>query len=331
MKSRKLGQTDIEVSVVCQGCWSIVTQDHTWGGNELGDSIAAIQASLDAGVNFFDTAEGYGGGESEEILARALEGRRDEVVIASKVSANRLQPEKLRESCESALRRLRTDYIDLYQIHWPSADVPITESCGAMQELQDAGKVRAFGVSNFGVGYMDDLLPVARPESNQLGYSLLWRPIEFEVLPQCLANDVSVLCYSPIAQGLLTGKFASADDVPASRARTRLFSKDRPESRHADEGCEAEAFAAITEIRAICESIDRPMGAVALAWLIAQPGVASVIAGGRTAAQAAQNAAAGDLELDDDTLAKLAAATEAVKQHIGRNCDMWQSESRMEK
>jgi len=331
MRYRKLGRTDIEVSVICQGCWSIVGKDMTWGGNVLDDSIAAIRASLDAGVNFFDTAPGYGAGESEEILARALEGVRDDVVIATKVSPGDLEPKKLKAACEGSLRRLKTDYIDLYQIHWPSKDVPIADTLGAMEQLKQAGKIRAVGVSNFGVSYMADLLEAGRAESNQLPYSLLWRPIEHEVQPQCVAGDISILCYSSLCQGLLTGKFASADEVPAGRARTRLFSKDRPQSRHHEAGCEKEAFKAIDEIREICRSINGPMGRVSLAWLLAQRGVASAIVGGRNAAQACENARAGDLELSPDVVEALSGAAEKVKRCIGPNCDLWQSDSRMER
>ena len=331
MRYRKLGRTDIEVSVICQGCWSIVSEDMTWGGNVLEDSIAAVRASYDAGVNFFDTAEAYGDGESEEILARALEGRRKDVVIATKVSPGSHEPKKLKAACEESLRRLRTDCVDLYQLHWPSRDVPLAETLGAMEELKAGGMIRAVGVSNFGVSFMAELLSAGRVESNQLPYSLLWRPIEFEVQPLCVENELSILCYSSICQGLLTGKFASPDEVPDGRARTRLFSRDRLHSRHGEGGCEAEAFKAIAKIREICRSIKAPMAAVALAWLLSREGVASAIVGGRNAAQARDNAAAGDLELLDDVVEALSKATEEVKRRTGANCDLWQSDSRMER
>ncbi|MHC4983047.1 MAG: aldo/keto reductase [Planctomycetota bacterium] len=331
MRYRRLGKTDIEVSVICQGCWSLVTEDSTWGGNALEDSIAAVRASLDAGVNFFDTAEGYGNGESEEILAKALAGRRKDVVVATKVSPRNFQPAKLEAACEASLRRLATDRIDLYQLHWPSGKLPIADTLGVMEQLRQAGKVRAVGVSNFGVSFISELLRAGRVESNQLPYSLLWRPIEHEIQPQCVAGDISILCYSSICQGLLTGKFACADDVPEGRARTRLFSKDRPQSRHSEAGCEVQVFEALAEIRRICGSIGEPMSRVALAWLLTREGVASAIVGGRNARQARDNAAAGDLELSADVVDALSAATEKVKQRAGENCDMWQTNSRMER
>ena len=331
MKYRKLGGTDIEVSAVCQGCWSLVSKDWTWGPNALDESIAAIGASLEAGVNFFDAAEGYGEGESEEILGRAVADVRKDVIIATKVSSGRLDPKGLRDACEDSLRRLGTDYIDLYQIHWPSRDIPLAETLSAMEELMSEGKIRAAGVSNFGVSYLRELASTGRVESNQLAYNLLFRPIEHEVLPMCIEQQMSILCYSSLAQGLLTGKFASPGDVPPERARTRLFSGDREFSRHGEGGCEEEAFAALAEIRRICDGLAQPMGRVSLAWLLAQKGVTSVIVGGRNPAQAAENAKAAELDLDAATLDALTKASEPVKEKLARNTDMWKHNSRMER
>jgi len=330
MRYRKLGRTDMQVSAVCMGCWSLIGDD-TWGEQAESDSVAAIHAALDAGVNFFDTAEGYGRGESERLLGKVLGPRRQDVIIATKVSARSYDRDTVREHCEGSLKRLRTDVIDLYQIHWPRKDMDMTEALDAMQELKASGKIRAVGVSNFGHSFLTESLGAGRVETNQLCYSLLWRAIEHEVQPICAKNDIGILCYSPLCQGLLTGKFPSAGDVPEGRARTRLFSSDRPNARHGEAGCEDAVFAALAEIRDICESLGKPMAHVALAWLLAQDAVTSVIAGARNVAQAAQNAAAADLVLSDDVRQKLSLVTEAVKNHIGTNADMWQSDSRMER
>ncbi len=328
MEYRKLGRSNLTVSAVSMGCWAIVGGS-TWGPQDESEALAAIRASLDAGVTFFDTAEGDGDGHSEELLGQALAGRRDEAVIATKVSRSHLSPEAVREACEGSLRRLRTDVIDLYIVHWPSREVPLEKTWRTMEDLQTQGKVRVLGVSNFATGDLAELLEVGRPEADQLPYSLLWRAIEHEVVPVCMRNDISVTCYSPLAQGLLTGKFRTADDVPVGRARTRLFSGDRPEARHGEPGAEAETFSAIDRIRAVAEELGEPMGRVALAWLLAQPSVASVIAGARNPQQARENAAAGDLTLPDDVVRELSQATEALKEHFGTNPDVWESESRM--
>ena len=280
MKYRKLGKTDITVSAVAMGCWALAG-DALWGPQDDSDSIAAVHAALDLGVNLFDTAEGYGDGYSEMVLGKALAGRRREAVIATKVSPTHLSRDGIQKACERSLRRLNTDYIDLYQIHWASREVPIAETFAALEGLRSQGKVRAIGVCNFGVRDLSDFLAVGRCETNQLPYSLLWRGIEFEIRQKCQDNEVGILCYSPLAQGLLTGKFASADDVPEGRARTRYFSKDRPLARHGEDGFEEDTFAAIDQIRRICARIDVPMAEVALAWLLHQPGVTSVRAGAK--------------------------------------------------
>jgi myo-inositol catabolism protein IolS len=327
MEYRRLGGTDLTVSAIAMGCWALAG-DATWGPQEESQSIATVHAALEAGVNFFDTAEGYGGGDSERVLGRALVGRRHQAVIATKVSRSNLSPQGVREACEASLRRLRTDTIDLYQIHWPSRSVPLEETLGALERLREQGVVRAIGVCNFGVRDLSELLRIRRVETNQLPYSLLWRAIEFEIRGKCVDEGLGILCYSPLVQGLLTGKFSSPDEVPAGRARIRLFSTDRPLARHGEPGREAETFAAIEEIRRICASIGRPMAQVALAWLLHQPGVTSVIAGAREPHQIQGTAQAAEVALSPGTVDELDAATDELKQLMGPNPDMWQSEGR---
>lgn len=324
MRTRTLGRTDIEVSVVCQGCWSIVG-GFNWGAQDREDSLAAISAAFEAGITFFDTATAYGDGESETMLGEALAGHRQEVVLASKVRRRDLAPADLRRSCEDSLRRLKTDVIDLLQIHWPNDDVPVADSLAEMDALRQEGKIRAIGVSNFGRGYLGEALDVGDIQSNQIAYNLLFRAPEHYVLPTCDERNVSVLCYSPIMQGLLAGKFASADEVPEDRARTRHFAGSRPQARHGQAGCEAETFQAVARIKEICDDLGQPMARVAMAWLLAQPAVTSVLAGARNARQARDNAATGDLVLDDATLAALTDATEPVKAALGQSIDMWQT------
>jgi aryl-alcohol dehydrogenase-like predicted oxidoreductase len=326
MEYRKLGTTDIEVSVVAMGCWAIAG-DATWGDQDEADSIATIHTALDEGVNFFDTAESYGDGYSEEVVGRALKDRRTEAIIASKVSASNLRPADLRAACEASLGRLQTDYIDLYQIHWPNWDLSIEEAYETLKDLQAEGKTRAIGVCNFGQQDFTELLEVGDVATNQLPYNLLWRAIEFEIQPICVEHKVGILPYSPLMQGLLTGKFGSPDEVPESRARTRHYSSEkRAQTRHGESGQEVETFAAVERIRGICDRIGAPMAQVALAWLLAQPAVTSVLAGARHPRQITENAQAAELELSDEIVAELTAATDELKQRFGPNPDMWQSE-----
>ena len=327
MQYRTLGHTDIEVSTICMGCWGLASDFH-WGPQDDAESIATVHAALDAGVNFFDTAEAYGNGHSDEVLGRALQGIRDEVIIAGKVLPSHLAPNDLIRSLEATLKRLNTDYIDLYQIHWPSREVPIEESWAVLERLQQEGKIRAIGVSNYGPLDMAELLAVGTPVSNQLPYSLLYRAVEFGAQQLCVANDISLLAYSPLLHGLLTGKYEKVDELPASRARTRHYSKDRPHTRHSEPGCEEETNQALSAIRRISQEIGESMTHVSLAWLLHQPGVDSVVTGMRRSEQARDSARAAELSLSADVLKQLDLATRPVKECLGPNLDMWQTESR---
>ena len=325
---RRLGRTDIAVSPVAVGCWAIVG-DSTWGPQDEQEAIAGLRAAFDAGVNFFDTAEGYGAGYSERLVGKALGHVRDKVVIGSKVSPDHADSwESLSRSCEDSLRRLGTDYMDVYHLHWPNRGAPVDDIAGWFGRLRDAGKIRCFAVSNFGKLDLTNLVACGRCEVNQLPYSLLWRVIEQEILPICLRQDISVTCYSPLAQALLTGKFTTADDVPEGRARTRHFSGTRLQARHGEEGCEQETFAALRRIAAIAETAGCSMAELALRWLTAQPGVASVLVGVRNRQQAEQNARVMRLDVPPDVLEELGRATADLKALFGTNPDMWQSASR---
>jgi aryl-alcohol dehydrogenase-like predicted oxidoreductase len=207
--------------------------------------------------------------------------------------------------------------------------VTIDETLGAMDRLVRSGKVRALGVCNFGPIDLADALRAQRMESNQLAYSLLARGIEYEVQPMCVESQIGLLCYSPLAQGLLTGRYRSADEVPPERARTRHFAGNRPQARHGQEGCEAETFRTVQAVREICDEIHRPMSDVALAWLLHQPAVTAVLAGASKPDQVARNVGAADLKLTAEILARLDRVTSRLKESLGRNCDPWQSVARI--
>lgn len=329
MQYRTLAKTDIEVSAVAFGCWAIVG-GFTWGEQDEADSLAALRAAYDAGVTLFDTAEGYGNGQSERLIAKALADVRDQIVIATKASPEHFAPDDLRAACERSLRNLNTDRIDLYQLHWPNHEIPLAETLGVLEELKQSGKIRAYGVSNFGRQDLSDAVQSGYAiSSDQLSYNLLFRAVEHEIQPLCVEHNVSILCYSPLMQALLTGKFANADEVPDERARTRHFSKQRPLTRHGEAGLEAGTFATVSEIRRIADELGVPMADLSLAWLLHQPAVTAVLAGGRNADQARRNVQAAGLTLTPDVLARLGAATDGIKQKLGTNADMWQNPSRI--
>jgi aryl-alcohol dehydrogenase-like predicted oxidoreductase len=198
-----------------------------------------------------------------------------------------------------------------------------------MEKLKQHGKIRFAGVSNFGVRDLTEALGCAEVVTDQLAYSLLFRAIEYEILEKCRQAQVGVLAYSPLAQGLLTGKFKGPDEVDDERARVRWFSKNRPGTVHNSEGCEKETFEAVSRIEAICAPIGEPMANVALAWVLQQPGITAVLAGARKPEQIISNARAADLELTDEVINDLSNATEAVKKNIGPNADPWRTASRI--
>ena len=322
MQLRQLGNSSLMVSPIGVGFWGIVGGDY-WGAQEESDTMNAVSAALDAGINLFDTAEGYGDGYSEAMLGRALRGRRTEALIATKVSERNLAPADIRAACERSLKRLETDVIDLYQVHWPSRRVDFADSMSTLLDLQREGKIRVIGVSNFGALDMPDMLGCGRYEANQLPYSLLWRAIEFEIQPQCVAENISILPYSPLNQALLTGRYQNADEMPFSRTRTRHFRPDRRDSRHNTPGYEVETFAAIEAIRQICADIGQEMVHVTLAWLLHKPAVDCVLAGARNPRQVESNRIAGSLALSAETMQRLDDATADLKAKLGPDPDMW--------
>ena len=181
MEKRRCGRSDISLSVVGVGCWSFGGGPGSyWGPQEQKDVDDVVHAALDNGINYFDTAEGYNEGRSEEALGRALEGRREEAVIGTKISPSNTEPSVLRRHCEASLRRLRTDYIDIYMVHWPITDRSVEDAFDTLMSLRSEGKVRSIGISNFGVRQMEEALATgARIDVNQLCYNLLSRAIEF--------------------------------------------------------------------------------------------------------------------------------------------------------
>ncbi len=319
----------LPISPLALGTWALAG-DKFWGAQAEQDSIATIHAALDAGVTLIDTAPAYGDGLSEEIVGRALRGRRDQALLATKISEADLTPERTVASCEASLHRLQTDCIDLLQIHWLGSGERLEDVIAAMEGLRAAGKVRTLGVCNFGAQSLGRMRAASQGWiTNQLPYNLIWRAIEFEIVGACQRDGLGILCYSPLQQGLLTGRFRTPEEVPVGRHRTRHFRADRPMSRHGGAGCEALTFATLDRIRAVAERLGQPMADVALAWLLHRPGVSSVIFGARTPQQVNENLAASRLQLDATTMDELNRATDELKTALGSNADLWAGEPRI--
>ena len=288
MEYRNLGATDLRISTVSFGCWAM--GGVWWGKVDDDESIAAVRGALDLGVNFFDTADVYGFGHSEEILAKALGSRRNQVYVATKGGLewddkNNITPNNSRahilSAAEASLRRLKTDAIDLYQIHWPDPKVPIAETATACLELLNSGKVRAVGVSNFSASQMAEWREVAPLHSLQPPYSLLDRAVEAEILPYCLENNIGVIVYSPLQRGILTGKFT---------ADSKFGSDDL---RSGDKGYQGEDFernlAIVEELKRLAAKASKTVGQLAIAWVLSNPAVTSAIVGAKRPSQVEEN------------------------------------------
>lgn len=329
METMLIGEGAHRVSRLVLGCWQF--SGNVWGEVPEADALATLRQAADLGVNFLDTAEAYGDGLSEEIVGKAMAATgRAAFFVASK--PKRAEPGKITASCEASLKRLGTDHIDLYQLHWPPAADVLDDCMRELQGLKEAGKVREIGVCNFGTGDLDDLVKqdLPRPVTNQIAYNLLWRAIEDAILPDCRALGIGILAYSPLMQGLLTGKFTSADEVPAGRARSRHFSAEREQARHGGPGHEELTFRTIRELERIAKAAGHELREVALAWLLQRPGVAGVIVGARRPEQVAANAATvGTVELSPETVQALDAASEELRKALGPDPDMWAPESRV--
>ncbi|GBC60489.1 aldo/keto reductase [Desulfonema ishimotonii] len=317
MEFRTLGKTDIELSAVIMGTWQ--AGKAMWADVEDAQTTRAMQAAFDAGITTFDTATVYGDGHSEQILGKALKEVRPQVVIATKVFAHALAYDKVFAACHKSLRDLDTDYIDLYQIHWPagsfgSKKIPIEETMKALTELKKQGKIRAIGVSNFSAQQIEEAARYGQVESLQPPYSLFWRQVETDTMPWCAENDITVMAYSPMAQGFLTGKFGPDHTFRKGdhRAKNRLFEPENYE-RVQD---------ALARLRPIAERNDITLGQLALAWVISHTGTCA-IAGARNADQALQNAKAGSVKLSDDEMAEIDAIGRTVTEHIDDNPVQW--------
>lgn len=317
MKYKKPPRLGREVSAVGFGTWNISGQ---WKNSDDAEAIRAVRAALDVGITLFDTAPIYGFGRAEEVLGKALQGRRDEAFIASKCGLvwsrgskrkvrNDLSPASLKGEIDQVLTRLRTDRVDLWQIHWPNDDYPLDETVGALEELRSVGKILAYGACNFSSSRMDAALRYGSPVSHQGLYNLLERnpsgyhgvELEYrseeEILPQVRELGLAFFPYSPLMQGLLSGKIRSAEyfkekDVRNGNAKLK------------GERLEAH-LKAVEELIPLADEAGVSLAQLSIAWLLGKQEISSVIAGARTEEQIKANAAAAELSLDEDLLERI--------------------------
>jgi aryl-alcohol dehydrogenase-like predicted oxidoreductase len=317
MEKRQLGQSEVQITPIIMGTWQ--AGKRMWVGIEDYEIIKAIRAAVEAGITTIDTAEIYGEGHSEQMIAKALADIRDQIVYASKVFANHLKYDQVIEACDRSLTNLQTDYLDLYQIHWPSGSfnseiVPIEETMKALNKLKEQGKIRAIGVSNFSRTQLEEAAQYGRIDSLQPPYSLFWRQVETDAMPYCIENNISILAYSSLAQGILTGKFDANHQFAEGdhRAKNKLF---QPENYQ-------RVQQALNQLRPIAQSHNCTLAQLSLAWLIAQPQT-NAIAGARNAHQAMDNAKAVEVNLSPQELQTIDQIGRQVTDYLDNNPVMW--------
>lgn len=307
MRTKRLGNAGPKISVVGYGAWQI--GGDMWGPNpEVDQIIGAMHAGFDAGIDWVDTAEVYGSGNSEELVGRALAGR-DDVMVFTKLApgpaGSGFRPEEVATGCDASLKRLGRDVIDLYQLHWPS-DIPVQETWGAMAELVDAGKVRYIGVSNFDQTMIEQCEAVRHVDSFQPEVSMLHRRyFEDGLLDFCEANGTGVLCYGPLAYGLLSGTITAETTFHEEDWRSgggigyykRLFAPDVIGGH----------LETIDRLRPVAKRVGCTMSQLALAWLSHHAQITGAIAGSRKADHVRENAGAGEVSLSEEDLGEIEA------------------------
>ena len=285
MEKTSLGRTGIEVSRCCVGCM----QASGWTSSDEVQFVDTVRHALDMGLNFLDTAAAYGDGYSEELVSKAIAGRRDHVVIATKFNFDQSHPRDVRLSLEQSLRRLRTDYVDLFQQHWPSPDIPLADTIGELERLKEEGKIRAIGVSNWMEPEWKEMGDPSRVDSLQPAYNLLWRSLEANVLPLCRRYNIAVLPYSPLCQGVLAGRFKSLGDIPNDQRRS---------NRRLQPDVFPRVIEVVNVLKEVAAKYGKTPAQTALRWLLDQEGITAVVVGVSKPEQVDENLGALDWRLE---------------------------------
>jgi aryl-alcohol dehydrogenase-like predicted oxidoreductase len=322
------------------GCWAFGGGEY-WGPVNQSDVNEVVRCAVDHGCNFFDTAEAYNQGASESSLGLAIKGMaRDRILIGSKISPSNTEPRTLAKHCEASLRRLQTDYLDLYMVHWPitahsiahftSGSMPmpsVSDAFAALKEMQAQGKIRQIGVCNFGVEKLDEALATgAEIVCNELPYSLLTRAVEWEILPHCRNRGVGVIGYMALMQGILAKSYAAIDDIPVWQRRTRHFdSRRNSHCRHGLPGAEAETLATLAVLRQIAGKQGMTLAEISLKWALAGNGITSSLCGSCNAKNLEKNIRAALEPLASDVIEELNRATSPLMRILGPSFDYYEN------
>lgn len=308
MEYRELGRTGIQVSMITHGCMELGGSSNPnvyWDVRDERLNIDLLHTALDNGVTTFDTAESYGNGRSEEIVGKALKGIRKDCVIATKVAKTHLHASDVVTALEGSLRRLQTDYVDLYYIHWPNPDIPLEETMTALEALRRAGKIRAIGVSNFSAEQLRQAMQCATIDAYQPEYNLLSRGIEDEIMPICIEHHISILSYNSLAKGLLSGAFHKNGAV----LQPEDFRIGKPLFQKENLLIERELISCLKEI---AEAHGVSASQVAIRWIMEQPAMTSAIIGTQNKKHFLDNIQAHALTLSAEELSTIRSISDKV-------------------
>ena len=321
MEKRRIGTTDIEISAISLGCWPM--GGDYWGGTDDEESIRTVHKALELGINFLDTAPAYGRGHSEEVIGEALVGRRQDVVLSTKASGRGHSLERLREKLEGSLKRLRTDYVDVYFIHWPSRGEPLGRTMEALEQLRSEGLIRAVGVSNFDVGMLEMASKYGTVDILQPPYNFIWRFIEEGILPYCREHNIGISTYSSLAQGMLAGviRLNTSYRPGDMRPRSVLW---KPENL-------GKCLYTVERLRAVAKDLGVTLAQLSLRWLVSQPGVTTALVGARTVDEIAENAGTFGWDLPDEVLGQMQEMSEELYLSMPYYYDMWENWSTWQK
>lgn len=322
MLMNKMGDSDLLVSALGIGCWPF--GGGYWGHQSQEDVKAVVQQAIENGINFFDNAEGYTG--SEESLGNALDGKRDKVVICDKVTIKDT-PEEQTKSLHASLKKLKTDYIDLYMIHWPKREKePVVETLQLFDKFRRQGIIRYIGVSNFGEKQMEWIRESGvKVIANQLCYNIACRAIEERIWPICRESGFGVVAYMPILQGLLTGKYKNTSEVPHNRTGSRHFADNGINCAvHGGPGVETELFELVNSLNRIAGELNISASQLSIAYCI-NKGITTTITGCRNIDQLEHNLAAAEVVLPDDVISSIDDLSSDINRKLGNSPDYYQS------
>jgi myo-inositol catabolism protein IolS len=341
MEKRVCINSGLKLSVLGTGCWAFGGGEY-WGDQNQIDVNNVVHASYDMGINYFDTAEVYNEGRSESSLGEAIIGiPRDKIFIGTKVSPSNCYKKTLMEHCEASLKRLQTDYIDIYMVHWPlhphsikhftedkriiENPPEISEVLEALKILKQQGKIQHFGVSNFSRILLKDL-PLEEIAVNELPYNLLCRAVEYDALPFCEENGIGVIGYMALLQGILADNYPSLEDIPVWQRRTRHFNcKRTKECRHGENGAEEETMNALKDLRLICRDSGLSMAEIALKWILANSAITCTLVGSRNVRELEANINAVQDPLNKEIKTELDRITFPVMEKLGNHFDYYES------